>query len=93
MRGDEEKAALLSRLRRAKGQLEGVERMIEEDRYCIDVLFQLAAVRAALGKVAARMLEGHVKTCVAHAIASGEVSERDEKIDEVLEVFSRFGTK
>jgi CsoR family transcriptional regulator, copper-sensing transcriptional repressor len=79
------------RLKRIAGQVEGIQRMIEQDRYCVDVLLQVAAVRAALDKVGKLMLGSHVETCVADAFATGKARERKQKMDELLEVFSRFG--
>lgn len=79
------------RLKRIAGQVEGIQRMIEQDRYCVDVLLQVAAVRAALDKVGKLMLGSHVETCVADAFATGKPRERKQKMDELLEVFSRFG--
>ena len=67
----EGKDALVKRLHRIEGQVRGIERMIEEDRYCIDVLTQVAAVKTALEGVAAKLLEDHVTHCVAEALASG----------------------
>ncbi|MBI4815746.1 MAG: metal-sensitive transcriptional regulator [Deltaproteobacteria bacterium] len=93
MLDEDMKSKVSNRLRRAKGQLDGIERMIADDRYCVDVLFQIAAVRAALGKAAELLLENHVNHCVSHALSSGTPSDRREKIDELLEVFSRFGAK
>jgi len=78
------------RLRRIAGQVAGIERMIEEDRYCVDVLLQVAAVRAALDGLGKLLLKAHVETCVADAIASGRPKERKQKVDELMEVFSRF---
>jgi DNA-binding FrmR family transcriptional regulator len=78
------------RLRRIAGQVAGIERMIDEDRYCVDVLLQIAAVRAALDKVGKLVLESHVETCVATALASGNRKERDQKIAELMDVFSRY---
>jgi DNA-binding FrmR family transcriptional regulator len=80
-----------ARMRRIAGQVAGVERMIEEDRYCVDVLLQIAAVRAALDRVGKIILASHVETCVADAFASGNPREQRRKRDELLEVFSRFG--
>jgi DNA-binding FrmR family transcriptional regulator len=79
------------RLRRIAGQVAGIQRMVEEDRYCVDVLLQIAAVRAALEQVGKRLLAAHVETCVADAFASGSARERRRKMDELLEVFGRFG--
>jgi len=79
------------RLRRIEGQVAGIQRMVESDRYCVDVLLQIAAVEAALDRVGKLILGSHVETCVATAMASGTRKEQREKIDELLEVFSRFG--
>jgi len=78
------------RLRRIAGQVAGIERMIEEDRYCVDVLLQVAAVRAALDGLGKLLLRGHVETCVADAFSSPKRRDREEKIDELMEVFSKF---
>jgi len=79
------------RLRRIAGQVAGIQRMVEEDRYCVDVLLQIAAARAALEQVGKRLLAAHVETCVADAFASGSARERRRKLDELLDVFARFG--
>jgi DNA-binding FrmR family transcriptional regulator len=79
-----------TRLRKVAGQVAALERMVEDDRYCVDVLLQIAAVRGALDKLGKLLLEGHVETCVSHAMRSGRAGERDQKIAELLEVFSRF---
>lgn len=78
------------RLRKIAGQVAALERMVDDDRYCVDVLHQIAAVRGALDKLGKLLLEGHVETCVADAMRSGRVADRDQKIAELLEVFSRF---
>ena len=80
-----------TRLSRIAGQLAGVQRMVEADRYCVDPLLQIAAVRAALDRVGKLVLAGHVETCVAEAFASGRPRDRQKKLDELLEVFDRFG--
>lgn len=82
---------VLARLRKVAGQVAGIERMVEEDRYCVDVLHQIAAVEGALDRVGHLVLAGHVETCVTSAIESGRPRERKEKLDELMEVFSRFG--
>jgi DNA-binding FrmR family transcriptional regulator len=79
------------RLRRIAGQVAGIQRMVDEDRYCVDVLLQVAAVRAALDQVGKLVLASHVETCVAEAFAGGSARERKQKMDELLEVFGRFG--
>jgi len=86
----ENKAKLLKRLARAEGQVRGVTRMVEEDRYCIDILTQLSAVDTALESVALEILDDHVKHCVAGAIASGDEAEAAVKIDELLAAVRRF---
>jgi DNA-binding FrmR family transcriptional regulator len=78
------------RIRRIAGQLDGIERMIEEDRYCVDILLQVAAARAALDGLGKLLLHSHVETCVADAIQSGRPKQREQKISELMEVFSKF---
>jgi DNA-binding FrmR family transcriptional regulator len=78
------------RLRKINGQVAGLTRMVDEDCYCVDVLLQIAAVRGALDQLGKLLLEGHIETCVADAIRSGRARERDEKLAELIEVFSRF---
>jgi DNA-binding FrmR family transcriptional regulator len=85
------KRKLATRLRRIAGQVDGLERMVAEDRYCVDVLLQIAAVRAALDGAGKLLLGAHVESCVADAIASGRPRERQQKLDELIEVFGRFG--
>jgi DNA-binding FrmR family transcriptional regulator len=80
-----------ARLRRAAGQVAGIQRMVEADRYCVDVLLQIAAARAALDQVGKLVLGAHVESCVAEAFASGQPAERERKLAELLEVFARFG--
>ncbi len=80
--------ALKNRLRRIEGQVRGIERMVDEDAYCIDVLTQLAAVQTALERVAVAVLDGHVRHCVADAVADGTDSEA--KLDELMAAVQRF---
>ncbi len=80
-----------ARLKRIAGQVEGIQRMLDQDRYCVDVLLQIAAVRGALDQAGKLILGSHVETCVADAFASGKPRERRVKMKELLEVFSRFG--
>jgi len=86
----EQKDKLLKRLARAEGQVRGVARMVEEDRYCIDILTQLAAAGTALESIALAILDDHVKHCVAGALASGDETEAKAKIDELLAAVRRF---
>ena len=85
-----DKAALVRRLHRIEGQVRGIERMVEEDRYCIDVLTQLGAVTTALESLAFRILDDHVQHCVAGALASGDAAEADAKSRELLDAVHRF---
>jgi DNA-binding FrmR family transcriptional regulator len=82
---------LLSRLARIEGQVRGIVRMVEEERYCIDVLNQLEAIKAALCRVETEVLKGHAAHCVAHAIQSGNARDQKQKFDELVELFSRYG--
>lgn len=82
---------VLARLKRIAGQVEGIQRMVEEDRYCVDVLHQVAAAEAALDRVGHLVLASHVDTCVSGAIEGGRPAERRKKMQELLEVFSKFG--
>jgi len=85
-----DKELLRKRLARIEGQVRGIARMIEEDRYCIDVLTQLAAVDTALEAVALKVLEDHVQHCVAGALASGDPAQAREKSEELLTAVQRF---
>lgn len=86
-RGDEEKNKLLNRLKRIEGQVRGIQKMIEDDRYCIDILVQISAINAALKKVGFNLIERHTKHCVSSAIQSGN---GDESIEELLKVMEQF---
>jgi DNA-binding FrmR family transcriptional regulator len=83
------KAACVKRLNRIEGQVRGLARMVEEDRYCIDIVTQLGAVSAALRKVEEQILRDHVAHCVEHAIASGDKREQRQKVAELMEVLER----
>lgn len=83
----EEKEKLQNRLKRIEGQVRGIQKMIDEDRYCVDVLVQLSAVNAALKKVGYTLLEQHTKGCVANAIKSGE---EEQALDELMKVIHQF---
>jgi DNA-binding FrmR family transcriptional regulator len=87
------KAKALGRLRRIEGQVQGLQRMIGADAYCVDILLQISAVQGALEQVQKLLLGRHVESCVADAFRSGSRGERQRKIGELLEVFSRFGGK
>ena len=79
----------LTRLRRIEGQVRGIQRMVEEDRYCIDILTQIRSILRALEKVSDSVLERHLHHCVADALASGSEQEKDEKLREVITVLEK----
>jgi DNA-binding FrmR family transcriptional regulator len=85
----ETKIPVLKRLGRIEGQVRGIVRMVEEDRYCIDVVTQISAVRAALRRAEEEILRDHVGHCVEHAIASGNKSEQRKKVAEIMDVLGR----
>ena len=85
-----DKDALIKRLHRIEGQVRGVEKMVEDNRYCIDVLTQIAAVNTALEAVAFKILDEHVNHCVAGALASGDEADARQKTSELLEAVHRF---
>jgi len=86
---EDNKTRLLNRLRRIEGQMRGVTRMVEEERYCIDILTQTQALRAALVKVETELLRNHVDHCVRGAFASGDAADQQQKIEELVEVLQR----
>lgn len=86
---DEVKTSCLRRLKRIEGQIRGLAAMVEEDRYCIDVVTQIAAARAALRRVEEEVLRDHVAHCVEHAISSGDKVDQRRKITELMDVIGR----
>ncbi len=82
-----DKGDLLRRLRKIEGQVRGVQRMIEEDRYCMDILVQLAAIKSAIHNIGLAIREGHTKRCVSNAIRSGD---GEQAINEMMEVLRSF---
>jgi DNA-binding FrmR family transcriptional regulator len=87
----EGKRKLLARLKRAEGQLVAVQRMVDEDTYCVDVLLQVAAIQGALKKAGHVLLRAHIDHCVTRALRSGDEVARARRIDELMEVFNRYG--
>jgi DNA-binding FrmR family transcriptional regulator len=83
------KSSVLKRLNRIEGQVRGLSRMVEHDRYCIDIVTQLSAVRAALRRAEEEILADHAANCVEHAITSGNKAEQRRKITELMNVLSR----
>jgi DNA-binding FrmR family transcriptional regulator len=84
-----ERNATIRRLNRIAGQVRGISRMIEEERYCIDVLQQLQAVKSALARVEDAVLKDHAATCVESAIASGDEREQRQKFGELVDLISK----
>lgn len=84
-----DKPRLLNRLNRIEGQVRGVGRMVEEGRYCIDVLTQVRAIRAALGRFESEMLSGHLNHCIEAAITSGDLAEQRRKAAEIIQLLER----
>jgi DNA-binding FrmR family transcriptional regulator len=85
-----DKGALVARLHRIEGQVRGIERMVEDDRYCIDVLTQISAATTALESLAFQILDSHVNHCVSGALASGDPAVAEEKSRELLAAVHRF---
>src|SRR5690625_1748253 len=88
-REDQEKTQLINRLKRIEGQVRGLQKMIEDDRYCVDVLVQISAVNAALNKVGYTMMERHAKMCVSDAIKHGDGEAHMEELMKVIRQFTK----
>jgi DNA-binding FrmR family transcriptional regulator len=91
MIADTTKAKAQGRLRRIEGQVQGLQRMIASEAYCVDILLQISAVQGALEQVQKLLLGRHIESCVADAFKSGTRGDRQRKMDELLDVFARFG--
>lgn len=87
---DDTRSKAQDRLKRIAGQVTGIQRMVEADRYCVDVLHQIAAAQAALMEAGRVVLAGHVENCLADAIRGQDERERQKKIKELIDLFSRF---
>ena len=83
------KSSCIKRLSRIEGQVRGLSRMVEDNRYCIDIVTQISAVRAALRRVEQEVLRDHVGHCVKHAMQSDDVADQDRKIKELIDVLAR----
>jgi DNA-binding FrmR family transcriptional regulator len=84
------KTSVQTRLKRIEGQVSGLHRMVEDDRYCIDILTQISAVRAALHKVEAEILRSHVAHCVSDAFATGDADGQKRKVEELVDTIGRM---
>ena len=91
MVNEETRQKAMARLNRIEGQVQGVQRMVEEGKYCVDILLQISAIQGALEQVRKILLGRHIESCVAEAMGSGRKADRQKKIDELLEVFTRYG--
>jgi len=87
---DKQKANVTTRLRRIGGQVNGIERMVNDDRYCLDIVTQVTAIVAALRTVEDIVLENHLNTCVADAIRSKNATDQREKVEEVMDVIGKL---
>ncbi|MFP4068364.1 MAG: metal-sensitive transcriptional regulator [Spirochaetaceae bacterium] len=87
---EKQKQKVSSRLRRIEGQIAGIRNMVEEDRYCVDILTQTSAVVSALRGVEDLVMQNHLNTCVVDAIRSDDDSEKQQKLDEVMDVIGKF---
>ena len=84
-----DRSSTINRLKRIEGQVRGISQMVVDDRYCIDILHQVQAVKAALAKVETAILKDHASCCVAEAIASGDAAEQRVKFNELVDLFDR----
>lgn len=84
-----DRSDIINRLKRIEGQVRGVSQMVADDRYCMDILHQVQAVKAALAKVESAILKEHASCCVAEAIASGDVAEQRAKFNELVDLIER----
>lgn len=91
MMDPETKRRALNRLRRIEGQVQGIQRMIEEDKYCVDIMLQISAVQGALEQVSKILMHRHIESCVMDSMKAGTQRKRARKIEELIGVFSRYG--
>lgn len=84
-----ERSQIVNRLRRVEGQVRGVAQMVDDDRYCIDILTQMQAIKAALSRAESAILKRHAACCVSEAIASGDAEEQKLKFGELVDLFER----
>lgn len=90
MMNDKQKTQVSSRLKRIEGQIRGIEKMVAEDRYCMDILAQTRSVMAALRAVEDKIMEQHMQTCMVSALASGSDQERQDKTDEIMSLLTQY---
>lgn len=85
-----DKEAIIKRLNRIEGQVKGIQKMVEDERYCVDILVQISAIRSAINRVGNIILENHIKGCVSTSIKEGETQESEELISELMETINKF---
>lgn len=85
-----DKQALIKRLNRIEGQVKGIQKMIEDERYCVDILIQISAIRSAINKVGNIILENHIKGCVTNSIKEGDKIESEKSISELMDIINKF---
>ena len=85
-----DKDLIIKRLNRIEGQVKGTQKMVEDERYCVDILVQISAIRSAINKVGNIILENHIKGCVANSIKEGNVEKSDELISELMQTINKF---
>ncbi len=90
---EETQTQVLKRLKRLRGQIDGIHRMVEEERYCVDILLQISAIQGALWQVGKLILRSHVEHCVTDAMAHGDEEKRQKTLDELMEVFARYSKR
>lgn len=88
--GNNDKEAIIKRLNRIEGQVNGIKRMVESERYCVDILTQIAAIRSAIDKVGGIILENHIKGCVSERIKNQSSEESEEAINELMNIIMKF---
>ena len=85
-----DKEALIKRLKRIEGQVKGIQNMVEEERYCVDILVQISAIRSAINKVGTLILDNHVKGCVMSSIKNDDTEQAEETINELINTINKF---
>lgn len=85
-----DKEAIIKRLNRIEGQVKGIQKMVEDERYCVDILVQISAIRSAINRVGNIILENHIKGCVSNSIKEGDTKESEELISELMETINKF---
>ncbi|WP_122639170.1 metal-sensitive transcriptional regulator [Romboutsia sp. Marseille-P6047] len=85
-----DKEALIKRLKRIEGQVKGIQKMVEDERYCVDILVQVSAIRSAINKVGSIILENHIKGCVTNSLKNDDTELTEETIQELMDTISKF---